>query len=137
MTPDDMIAQDRIYARALSEFDPVIAGAACEEWSRTEQFWPQLQDILALCRVHERNSAAGNRPQLPAPQRGERPRLTDAQTLAMWAENDRLAADMHANPQDYVCGPALRQVFAGFSAKRWHERPDLAERYYGHREDAA
>lgn len=133
MTPDDMIAQDRIYARSLAVFDPLVVEAACDEWSTTKQFWPELKELLAMCREHERLAEVARRPRLaPPPANEARPRVqrTDEEILGIWAENDRLGAELNENPTAYCCGAELAKVFRGFRAKRFEERPDLAERYY-------
>lgn len=137
MTPEDMAAQDRIYARSLAAFDPMVVNSATEEWSATKQFWPELSELLALCREHEALAEVARRPRLAPPESPptRREDLSDGKILAAWAHNDRLAEEMQANPAAYFCAAALVPAFKRFRERRYAERPDLAARYYG--EDAA
>lgn len=135
LSPESIAAQDRIYARQLAAFDPVVVGSACDEWSRTKQFWPELSELLALCREHERLAEVAARPRLappePNPTRREPPDID--RVLNAWMNNDRLAEDIRANPGAYPCGPALLAAHANFRERRFREHPELAAKYYGER----
>jgi hypothetical protein len=61
----------------------------------------------------------------------ERVELTDAQRLVSWRENDRMGAELKAEPHRFMLGHILAGVFARFRGKRFADRPDLAARYYG------
>lgn len=138
MTPEDMSTQDRIYARSLVVFDPMVVDSACSEWAATKQFWPELSELLALCREHERLAEVAARPRLappePQPTRRE-PRDLD-HVLRAWMNNDRQAEIIRQNPSAYACGPALVAAHAGFRERRFREHPDLAAKYYGERSAA-
>jgi hypothetical protein len=133
MTPEDMAAQDRIYARSLADFNPMVVNAACEEWSTTKQFWPELSELLALVREHVRLDEVARRPRLAPPEANptRRENLADDRLLAAWRENDRLGAELAAAPEKFVAGHVLAKAFAGMRGKRFADRPDLAARYYG------
>ena len=139
MTPEDMAAQDRIYARSLADFDPMVINSASEEWSRTKQFWPELSELMALCREHEKLAEISRRPRLspPEPQTSRREPLRDSQILTQWAERDRMGSDIAAHPERYIAADVLLRVWAGFRAKREAEHPDLAARYYATQAQAA
>lgn len=128
-----MAAQDRIYARALSRHDPVIVAAACEDWARTKQFWPELSELLALCREHEGLAEVAARPRLAAPEAPitRRENMTDERLLKAWAVNDGTAEAIRKSPGQYACAAALLAAHANFRQRRFRERPDLAARYYG------
>lgn len=63
----------------------------------------------------------------------ERPMPSDAQILVAWEHNDRLGADISANPARYMNGQFLAGVFQRMRAKRFRDRPTLAASYYGER----
>lgn len=107
------------------------------EWMR--KHWPQLEDA---CRQHMDGELTDERLELacqcadegrnppPLVTGGSKPK-TDAQILAAWAHNDRLAEEMQANPAAYCCAAVLIPAFKRFRERRYAERPDLAARYYG------
>lgn len=133
MTPEDMAAQDRIYARSLSAFELPIVSAACEEWATTpgNRFWPELSELLRLCREHERLAEIAARPKLAAPE-PDAPRQAQSNEVVLqaWRENDRLADEIRAHPEAYLCGRVLLKAHANAQARRFAERPDLAAVYY-------
>jgi hypothetical protein len=135
-----MAVQSRQWATRLTAFDPIDVASACAEWRDSKNFWPDWKDLLSLVQEHERLRRFAATPRLPAPASEEPGRnKTDEAILAMWERNDELGQDMVEHPERYhggELGATLRSVFAGFEAKRWTERPDLAARYYG-REQAA
>lgn len=133
LSPDSIAAQDRIYARQLAAFDPVIVGSACDEWSRTKQFWPELSELLAMCREHERLAEVAARPRLasPEPQPSRREPTDDDRVLRAWMNNDRQAEVIRQNPSAYACGPALVAAHANFRERRFRTNPELAAKYYG------
>lgn len=133
MTPEDMAAQDRIYARSLADFDPMVVSSACEEWAATKQFWPELSELLALVREHERLAEIARRPRLapPEPPPTRREPMDEDRILRAWMQNDRQAEAIRQNPSEWACGRALLAAHACFRARRFRENPDLARRYYG------
>jgi hypothetical protein len=133
MALDDIGAQDRIYARSLTAFDPVVVGAACDEIGKTKAFFPELSVLLSACREHERLIEMGRARRIANPivdVRRSTPPLTDRQRLAMWRKNDDLADDMARRPHAYLCGPALLSFHQKFEAIRAVEFPALAAQYY-------
>lgn len=138
MTPEDMAAQDRIYARSLAQHDPLVVGSACEEWAATKQFWPELSELLALCREHERLAEVAARPRLaaPEPQPTRREPMDVDRVLRAWMNNDMQAEEIRKSPGAYACGPALLAAHANFRERRFREHPELAAKYYGERSAA-
>lgn len=133
LSPDSIAAQDRIYARQLAAFDPVIVGSACDEWSRTKQFWPELSELLALCREHERLAEVAARPRLapPEPQVTRREPADLDHVLRAWMNNDMQAEEIRKNPSAHPCAQALLAAHANFRERRFRTNPELAAKYYG------
>jgi hypothetical protein len=71
MTDDQLVAQDRIYASSLAKFDPLVVKSACDEWSSSNKFWPELSELLALCLEQKRLAAVAR--SLPNPGRNGGP----------------------------------------------------------------
>ena len=137
LEPEDMQAQDMIYARALAKYDLRDVKAACGEWVERETWFPELACLLKLVRENEAIREAAARPKLEAPSEERVKALGDEETLAQWRRNDALYAQIRTTPE--VAGASrdtLLRIADSMRAKRWSERPDLAARYYGEREAA-
>lgn len=122
-----MMAQDRIYARALADYSPAVVAAACDEWAKSKQFWPELASLMTLCAEHERLAEFARTPKLAAPSSAAAAELTDEQRLAIWRANDQMAVDLDGGGG---FAGALASVIRNMRAKREREYPDLAARYY-------
>lgn len=48
-----MDAQLELYTRQLAKHDPRAVAEACEEWARTQKFWPALSELVELVRQAE------------------------------------------------------------------------------------
>jgi hypothetical protein len=122
-----MMAQDRIYARALGDYAPNVVAAACDEWARSRQFWPELASLMTLCAEHERLAEFARTPKLPPPCKDTTPVLSDAERLVLWQKSDRMAEDLSTSGAFAEYGFNLR---AGFRQRREADHPELAARYY-------
>lgn len=123
-----MMAQDRIYARALSDYSPAVVATACDEWAKSKQFWPELASLMTLCAEHERLAEFARTPKLPAPVDGGKVDLTDEQRLDLWRQNDRLAKELEGAGG---FANVTASIFRNVRSKRERDFPELASRYYG------
>lgn len=104
------------------------------EWMR--QHWPQLEES---CRQHMDGDLSDERLNYvfrcldegrnPAPRQRGRP-MSDAQRMAMWADNDELGANLDANPSQHFAAGLIAGIFRRFRPRREADHPDLAARYY-------
>jgi hypothetical protein len=128
-----MMAQNRIYARALSDFAPEVVEASCDEWARTKHFWPELASLLQLCDENERLMEAARRPKLAAPPPPiPDPPPSDEQRLAQWRATDASLSESATGAYAAI----LQNLARGMIDKRKREHPELAARYYAERGDA-
>lgn len=131
LSDEQLQAQERIYAQALSAHDLADVREAVEDWASRVKWWPELADLLALVREKQAIREAAARPKLPAPAAKVPVVFSDTELLERWAANDKLYRNTLAGPS-VVPGvlESLQHVFQTVTERRWKEHPALAEKYY-------